>query len=151
VVSRKQRIAVVLDTNVLVRALKTRSLASPNQRILRLWLLNRRLQLVVSRPLVAEYLEIFGELLELDAELLDEWEQRFLDDARSTVVNLGRRFDLSRDPDDNLLLATAAAGSVGYLISNDRDLLDIEPDAARRLTFEIVSPAVFLRRIEQAR
>ena len=150
-VSRKQRIAVVLDTNVLVRALKTRSRTSPNQRILRLWLLNKRLQLVVSRPLVEEYLEVFGELLELDAELLDEWEQRFLHDARSTVVNLGRRYQFSRDPDDNLLLATAAAGPTEYLISNDRDLLDIDPVAVNSLTFEIVSPAVFLRRIEQAR
>jgi putative PIN family toxin of toxin-antitoxin system len=147
VVSRKQRIAVVLDTNVLVRALKTRSLASPNQRILRLWLLSKRLQLVVSQPLALEYLEIFRDLLELDAELLNEWEQRFLHDSRSTVVNLGRRYNFSRDPDDNVLLATASAGSAEFVVSNDRDLLDIDPELVNRLPFEIMSPAVFLRRI----
>jgi hypothetical protein len=82
VVSRRQRIAVVLDTNVLVRAIKTRSLASPNQRILRLWLINKRLQLVVSTALVEEYLEIFDELLGLDTRLLVGWKKRFLRDAR---------------------------------------------------------------------
>jgi len=147
VVSRKLRIAVVLDTNVLVRALKTRSTASPNQRLLRLWLLSKRLQLIVSHPLVEEYLEIFRDVLELEAELLHEWEQRFLDDARSTLVNLGRRYNFSRDPDDNVLLATAAAGSAEYLVSNDRDLLDIDPQILARLPFEIVAPSVFLRRI----
>ena len=146
-VSRKLRIAVVLDTNVLVRALKTRSTASPNQRLLRLWLLSKRLQLIVSHPLVEEYLEIFRDVLELEAELLHEWEQRFLDDARSTLVNLGRRYNFSRDPDDNVLLATAAAGSAEYLVSNDRDLLDIDPQILARLPFEIVAPSVFLRRI----
>jgi len=137
----------VLDTNVLVRALKTRSRTSPNQQILRLWLITKRLQLVVSELLVEEYLEIFGEVLELDAELLEEWEQRFLHDSRSTPVNLGRRYNFSRDPDDNVLLATAAAGSAEYLVSNDRDLLDIDPDVTSRLPFEIVTPAAFLRQI----
>jgi uncharacterized protein len=150
VVSRKQRNTVVLDTNVLVRALKTRSLSSPNQRILRLWLLSKRLQLVVSDQLVEEYLQVFAELLDFDSDLLDEWEQRFLNDARSTVVNLGRRYNFSRDPDDNLLLATAAAGPAEYLISNDRDLLDIDSAVTSRLPFQIVSPAALLRRIESA-
>ena len=43
-VSRKRRTAVVLDTNVLVGALKSRFQGGPNQRVLRLWLERRRLQ-----------------------------------------------------------------------------------------------------------
>jgi putative PIN family toxin of toxin-antitoxin system len=117
---------------------------------LRLWLLSKRLQLVVSRQLVAEYLEIFGLLLNLGDDLLAEWKRRFLADARSTVVNLGRRYDFSRDPDDNLLLATAAAGRARYLVSNDRDLLDIDSAVTSRLPFTIVAPSAFLRQIDSA-
>lgn len=150
-VSRKQRIAVVLDTNVLVRALLTRSRTSPNQRVLRLWLDQRRLQLIVCRPLIEEYLEIFDEVLRFPGQLLGAWQRRFLDDSRSTVVNLGRRYAFSRDPDDNLLLATAAAGRAEFLISNDRDLLDIDRGILSRLPFEVVSPSAFLRGIDQRR
>jgi putative PIN family toxin of toxin-antitoxin system len=115
---------------------------------LQLWLLEKRLQLIVSELVVEEYLEIFDEVLGFEQDLLDEWEQRFLDDSRSTVVNLGRRYEYSRDPDDNLLLATAAAGRAEYLVSNDRDLLDIDPEEAAQLPFEIATPSAFLRQLE---
>ena len=42
---------------------------------------------------------------------------------------------------------TAAAGAAEYLVSNDRDILDIDPQILARLPFEIVAPSVFLRRI----
>jgi predicted nucleic acid-binding protein len=85
-VSRKQRIRVVLDTNVFVRALKTRSSTSPNQRIVRLWLMEKRLQLVVSHGLVEEYLGVFEDLLGMDSTLMDNWQRRFLADSRSSLV-----------------------------------------------------------------
>jgi putative PIN family toxin of toxin-antitoxin system len=144
-VSRKRRIPVVLDTNVLVRALKTRSATSPNQRILRLWLLEKKLQLIVSPELVAEYLGVFDEILELGDDLLVKWRQRWLDDSRSTIVNLGRRFAASRDPDDDLLLATAAAGKADSLVTNDRDLLDLPEEILSSLDFNVVTPSAFLR------
>lgn len=150
-VSRTQRIVVVLDTNVLVRALLSRSRLGPNQRVLRLWLVQKRLQLVVCHALVDEYLEILGQVLLLNDRLLADWEQRFLNDSRSTVVNLGPRFTFSRDPDDNLLLATAAGGRAEFLISNDGDLLDIEREKLRRLPFQIMSPAAFLGVIDNPR
>ena len=112
-VSRKQRIPVVVDTNVFVRAFKTRSRTSANQRIVRLWLLERRIQLVVSVGLIDEYLGVFHELLGMDEELIDQWQRRFATDSRSTVVGLGRRYTTSRDPDDNLLLATRNGWACG--------------------------------------
>ena len=89
-ISRKQRTLVVLDTNVFVRALKTRSAQSPNQRVLRLWLMRRVLQLVVSLDLLDEYVGVFRDVLELEEELIEQWRMRWLDDSRTTVVNLGR-------------------------------------------------------------
>ena len=61
-----------------------------------------------------------------------------------TVVQLGRRYTESRDPDDNLLLATARAGKAHCLISNDRDLLDLPESIRRSLPFEIQTPQEFL-------
>jgi len=88
-VSRRKRTQVVFDTNVLVRALKTRSKGSPNRRLVRLWLF-KRLQLIVCRDLVAEYLDIFRDVLGLDNETLEVWQRRWTAYASTTVVNLGR-------------------------------------------------------------
>jgi len=148
-ISRKLRIPVVLDTNVLVRALKTRSLASVNQRILRLWLIERKLQLIVCADLVDEYLSTLETVLQLSDRSLHSWSQRFLGDPRSTVVRLGPRFSASRDPDDDLLLATAAAGKATALVSNDRDLLDLPDEFLASLPFCVTTPSAFLRSLEQ--
>jgi putative PIN family toxin of toxin-antitoxin system len=147
---RKQRWPIVADTNVFVRSFKARSNANPNRQIIRLWLLERRLQLVVSRELVEEYLGIFAEVLGMDAGLVEEWQQRFEQDTRVTVVQLGRRYTQSRDPDDNLLLATARAGKARYLITNDRDLLDLPEESRRSFPFAIRKPQEFLGDWERA-
>jgi putative PIN family toxin of toxin-antitoxin system len=126
----------VLDTNVFVRAFKARTSSNVNQQIVRLWLIERRLQLVVCEELIDEYLGVFAAVLEMDQETLQGWNDRFLEDRRTTIVGLGRRFSDSRDPDDNLLLATAASGRVDSLITNDRDLLDLPTDVHRRLSFQ---------------
>ncbi len=52
--ARKHRLPVVVDTNVFVRSFKTRTKSSPNRRVIRLWLIERRLQLIVSNDVVAE-------------------------------------------------------------------------------------------------
>jgi putative PIN family toxin of toxin-antitoxin system len=141
---RKQRVVVVADTNLLVRSFKARSNANPNRRIIRLWLLERRLQLVVSRELVEEYLAIFSQVLGMAPALIEEWRLRFAEDSRVTVVRLGRRYTYSRDPDDNLLLATARAGKARSLITNDRDLLEMPEPVHRSLPFAIQTPQEFL-------
>jgi hypothetical protein len=64
--ARKHRVPVVLDTNVLVRNFKSRDKRSPNRRVVRLWLIERKIQLIVSDDVVAEYLEIFPDLLVMD-------------------------------------------------------------------------------------
>jgi putative PIN family toxin of toxin-antitoxin system len=125
-----------LDTNVFVRAFKARTSSNVNQQIVRLWLIERRLQLVVCEELIDEYLGVFAAVLEMDQETLQGWNDRFLEDRRTTIVGLGRRFSDSRDPDDNLLLATAASGRADSLITNDRDLLDLPTDVHRRLSFQ---------------
>jgi putative PIN family toxin of toxin-antitoxin system len=135
---------VVIDTNVLVRNFKSRAQASPNRQVFRLWLVEKRLHLVVSQELLEEYLEIFEAILGLDRATIAAWQARFVDRRRSSLVNLGRRYTASRDPDDNLLLATAFAGKADYLITNDWDLLELPADFRRALPFIILSPKAFL-------
>jgi putative PIN family toxin of toxin-antitoxin system len=143
-------VAVVADTNVFVRSFKARSNNNPNRRIIRLWLLERRLQLVVSRELIAEYLSVFAEVLGMDADLIQEWRLRFVEDSRVTVVQLGHRYTESRDPDDDLLLATARAGKARCLLTNDRDLLELSDETRRALPFVIQEPQEFLEHWQTA-
>lgn len=143
-VARRKRTPVVVDTNVFIRSFKARSHKNPNRRIIRLWLLEKRLQLIVSGELLQEYLGVFADVLDMDDETVAAWYQRFEADNRSTVVNLGKRYTESRDPDDNLLLATARSGRADYLVTNDRDLLDLPAAFRRSLPFAIVTPEAFL-------
>lgn len=145
---RKRRLPVVVDTNVFVRSFKARSAANPNRRIVRLWLLERQLQLVASRELIAEYLAIFAEVLGMGPDLIAEWRHRFEQDPRMTVVRPGVHYLESRDADDNVLLSAARAGKARYLITNDRDLLDIPMEIRRSFPFVICRPYEFLEEWE---
>jgi putative PIN family toxin of toxin-antitoxin system len=140
---------VVLDTNIFVRNFKSRSKTTPNRRIVRLWLLDRKIQLIVSEEIVVEYLEIYDEVLAMERDLVSAWRERFTDDPRTTFVNIARREGASRDPDDNVFLSTAQAGRAKYLVTNDRDLLDIPQPARRGWRFSILNPAQFLAALEE--
>jgi len=84
----------------------------------------------------------------MEPETVAEWRQRFAEDKRCTMVRLGRRYTESRDPDDNLLLATALAGRADYLLTNDRDLLDLPMEFQAKLPFLILPPWAFIKEFE---
>lgn len=144
---RKERLAVVFDTNVLIGFYLSRHPQSANRRVFRLWRDERKLQLIVSREMLSEYLEVLARVgvAEPHIELLAE---RF--DRRRTIthVKLGARPLASRDPDDNLVLATASVGKAKFLVTNDRDLLDIPTTERKRFKFEIVTPTELLEGLE---
>ena len=142
---RKERLTAVLDTNVLVGFYLGRQTQSANAQVYRLWRNRRELQLVVSEEVVNEYLEVLSRL-----HLSEGRVQRLMNrlEQRDTVthVNLGPRFTASRDPDDNIMLATAVTGKAKFLITNDGDLLEIPVSERRKFRFEIVTPREFLTR-----
>jgi hypothetical protein len=74
--ARKRRIPVVADTNVFIRGFKARSKNNANRRFIRLRLLEKRLQLIVSADVIAEYLEVFARVIGLDGDTLAEWRRR---------------------------------------------------------------------------
>jgi uncharacterized protein len=140
---RKERITVVLDTNVIVGHYLSRTSRSANGHVLRLWRDQRKLQLVVSDEVVAEYLEVLARL-QVGTQRIQHFAERLRRRETVTHVRLGPRFTTSRDPDDNLFLATAVAGKAQYLISNDRDLLDLTLAQRRQFKFKIVTPQALL-------
>ncbi|MFO0967676.1 MAG: putative toxin-antitoxin system toxin component, PIN family [Gemmataceae bacterium] len=148
-VAKKRRVPVVLDTNVFVRSFFSRSKNSASKRVVRLWLLEKKLQLIAASAVVDEYLEIFRDVLDFDDYLVNQWRDRFETDSRVSLVEGSRLLELSRDPDDNHFLTVARAGHAKFLVSNDRDLLDIPATEKRRLPFEIVTPAQLLTILEE--
>jgi putative PIN family toxin of toxin-antitoxin system len=144
---RRLRIKAVVDTNVFVGNFLTRSRGSPNRRVIRSWLVERKFKLALSREIEAEYLRIFEELLGFEPEKLIRWQRRFGDKRITQTVGVGIS-SLSRDPKDNVFIATAIAAKAKFLITNDLDLLDIGDDEKRTLRFDIVKPTQFLRLLE---
>jgi putative PIN family toxin of toxin-antitoxin system len=144
---RRRTIKVVVDTNVFVGNFLTPSRRGSNRRVIRLWLVERRFKLALSSEIEAEYLRIFEELLGFDRDKLISWRRRF-DNKRITQSVVAGASSLSRDPKDNVFIATATAAKAKFLVTNDRDLLDISGTEKRTLRFEIVTPTKFLHLLE---
>ena len=92
-------------------------------------------------------MRIFGEVLCFDGEKLGSWKDRFGDKRIAKMVGVGAS-TLSRDPKDNVFIATAIAAKAKFLVTNDRDLLDIDEAKKRTLRFKIVTPTEFLQLLE---
>lgn len=144
---RKRRIPVVFDTNVLIAFHLSTHPQSANSQVCRLWRDQRKLQLVVSAETIAEYLDVLRRL-NVSEDSMRRLTERFERRSTITKVKLGAHPRASRDPNDNFVLATAQAGRVKFLVTNDRDLLDLSEAGKRKFKFTIVSPLEFLAQFE---
>ncbi len=145
---RKKRIAVVLDTNILIAFYLSRNSKSAVSKIIRLWRNERKLQLIVSRETISEYLEIL-ERIGISEKRIEKLNEILETYGTVTKVSLGKIPTESRDADDNLVLATAVSGKASFLITNDKDLLDISDRDKKKFKFRIVTPFEFLSLIEE--
>jgi uncharacterized protein len=144
--TRKERIVVVFDTNIVIGNYLGKNPKSTIKKIFALWRIRRRLQLIVSNETVAEYLEIL-ERLNVSPKRINTFSERIEKRLTVTKVSLGKIPTKSRDADDNLFLATALVGKADFLITNDKDLLDISESDKKKFKFRIVSPTEFLKAI----
>ena len=147
---RKQRIPVVLDTNVFVNFFLGRKRESASGKIIRLWRDERKLQLVVSEGVVDEYVEVLHRL-RVNERLVQRFVERLEGRETVTWVNLGPRVDASEDPDDNLFLSIARSGRAAFVVSSDHHLLDIPQDQRQTFRFAIVTPGEFLAQLAASR
>ncbi len=139
----------VLDTNVWVGNFLSRSPKIFNRRIVRLWLIERRLKLAISNEIEAEYLRIFQEVLQFDNQQIAVWRKRF--NNRQTVkrVRLKVKTPISRDPKDDIFIHTALISKSDFLVTNDFDLLEISETEKQKLKFQTVTPQTFLEQLEK--
>ncbi len=130
---------VVFDTNVIVEAIFwPRSTA---RRALT-GLARRRFRTVVNSSVMVEYTAITAQVREWlfpDAE--PSGALAWIAAKSQNVEPLPIRAKLSRDPDDNLFIATAIAASAQFLVTQDRDLLVLE----KPFGVAIVTPVQLVR------
>ena len=136
---------VVIDTNVLVSGLRSRN--GPSFRLLQK-LAEGALRAVVSPPVFLEYEDVLkrpGLVPALSAEDVDDFLDYFLHASIECKVHFLWRPQLS-DPNDDMLLELALAGSAAYIVTfNARDFA-----AAVRFGIRIVTPREFLAILEAA-
>jgi putative PIN family toxin of toxin-antitoxin system len=136
-------ITAVLDTNVLVAALKSKTGAS--HQILRL-AARKEFQPVISNSLLLEYMEVLhrpGLLPGFTTHRIDEILEAFCFLSRQTKISFQWR-PLLRDQDDHMVLECALSGSADYLVThNIRDFAQ-----ARFFEIGVVTPVEFVNIFE---
>lgn len=113
---------VLLDTNIWVSAL-INPRGFPG-RIISAWM-DRQFAVVVSLPLLEELADVLTRpriqaRYHLTSTDVDEFLQ--LIDERAVHVHVIGKYNICRDPDDDLVLETAMEGKAHYLVSRDDDL-----------------------------
>lgn len=126
----------VLDTNILISAFFFRS-SNPRQ-ILDL-ANKKRIKAITSPILVVELIEViqrkFPALSKADIKRIEAQVEKDFE-----VVKPTKFFDKSRDEDDNRVLEAAIEGGCKFIITGDRDLLDL----IKFKDVQIVTPNQFL-------
>lgn len=115
--------------------------------------------LCISAAILAEVRDVLTRprVLQKFPTLSLEWVETFLRNVESKAVVLGnvpQAFRLERDPKDEPYLDLAIAAGATYLVSRDKDLLDLMNSDGFRQRFPdltILDPVAFLRTITGSR
>lgn len=142
--SNSAEISAVLDTNLVVSAHMVTS-GSPAQ-VVDAWR-RREFILISSAELVVELVDVFGRP-ELEryyhvdratrARLIADFADSFREPLPLSALPLH-----CRDPKDDKLLACALGAGAGYIVTGDKDLLDLDGEPALG-GLRIVQPEEFL-------
>ena len=134
---------VVLDTNILISALITRN--TPPDRLYQAWL-RGEIELVISDTQVAEIHDVLSRprlRRFLDADEADVIVENIA--TRALIITELPVVNVSPDPKDNPVLASAIAGKAELIVSGDKkhmlDLGEIEgiPIVTARKALELMS------------
>lgn len=109
---------VVLDTNILISALITKG--TPPDALYRAWL-RGDIELVTSAAQIAEFARMLAR--PRIRRLVDADEANALVESiatRAVVLDILPEVDISPDPADNPILATAIAGNADFIVSGDK-------------------------------
>lgn len=129
---------IVADTNVLISGF---SFAGKPEEILKL-VQEKKIQPIISSALIAELEEVVSKKSVISEGDLPRVRE-FIHEYFALVSPKKNLTIVDRDPDDNRVLEAAVEGDCEYIITGDRDLLDLK----RYKNIKIVSPAEFLELI----
>jgi len=149
----------VFDCNIFIQALlNPNSVAARCLETVR----NGKVKLFVSKDTLAEIRDvilrpnILSRLPDADAEQIEA----FIEDVSSLstlIHSVPKSFRLERDPKDEIIINLAVACEAGYIISRDKDLLDLMTGITgdckefrqRFRPLKVVEPLEFLRIVEE--
>jgi len=132
---------VVFDTNVVVEAIFwPRSTARRALTGLAL----RRYKTAVSQEILDDYAAVTGALrVRLFPQAQPSGALAWLAAKSVRVAPMPLQGKLSRDPDDNMFVASAVAARAAFLVTQDRDLLVLE----KPFGVQIVTPVQLIREL----
>jgi uncharacterized protein len=151
---------VGFDCNLLVQGIANRN--SPARQALRLFF-NGDISLFVSEPIIREVRDVLNraEVRRQLPGINDRIVNAFLTklEAKAILIaNVPEEFHYERDPDDEMYINLAVVSNAAYLVSRDKDLLDLMTtwtDIARQFRsrypfLRIMTAADFITAIESA-
>jgi putative PIN family toxin of toxin-antitoxin system len=143
-VPRARRPSAVLDTNVVVSGVFTRT--GPPFEILHLWHA-RRFTLILTERVNREYHRILSDAQKRRSHKLLGFDPTlFLHLLSVDAVWIDREIEpiiRSRDPNDDPLLSAALNGEADFLVTGDIDLLELASDP-RLGSIRIITPRAFV-------
>ena len=130
---------IVIDTNVIASAI----FFGGKPYLLLRYIMDGQVDVVASKEIVDEYEEIVLRLKQKYPSISTRIPlQEIL--GRFEIIRVTTDIHISRDPDDDKFISCAIDGKCLYIVSGDRDLLDIENYG----NIEIITVVDFLNRIE---
>jgi putative PIN family toxin of toxin-antitoxin system len=136
---------VVADANVLVSAAIARSPQAPSALIMEA-VFDERIELVASPTLLAEVIEVLARPRIRRYVTRDEADEfvSYLAAHSFLVADVPDPPRVCRDPDDDYLIALAAAAGADVLVTGDDDLLALERE---RVDTELLTPRALANRL----
>ena len=133
----ERKIRVVLDTNVLVSAIV---FGGTPKKILNM-VLRDMIVGVTTISLMAEWSEVVHKKFPFRDTELEYFEEQMKVDFE--IVRPREILKVARDVDDNMVLEGAVAGECDFVVTGDKDLLDLKNYRGIR----ILTPAEFLEKL----
>lgn len=124
---------------------------------------NRQVELYISKETLAEVRDvvlrpnILSRLPDATAEQIEAFIE-YISDISILVKSVPKSFQLERDPKDEIIIDLAVYCQADYIVSRDKDLLDLMNDFSieakefrqRFRTLKVVEPIEFLRIVQEA-
>lgn len=125
---------IILDTNILISALVY---GGKPEQIYNL-VLDKQIVAITSPILLSELTEILIKKFKFELSRIKQLEK--ITKNNFIIINPSKIILLARDEDDNRVLEAAAEGRCNYIITGDKDLLDL----ATFKNIKILTPDTFL-------